>query len=266
MTELGRTFGTAAEEYDRVRPRYAPEVVDDLATLAHLKPGSRVLEIGCGTGQATVALAQRGYRITAVELGARLAEIARRNLADFPDVEVIVARFEEWPLAGHPLDAVVSATAFHWLTPGVRVQKAAEALRAGGSLAVIDARRRPVATEAVLARFRRCYEQWTSAPPPAFRQEEAEEPPECLAEVVASGLFDAVSVRRYKSTHEYSTREHHDLQLTFSNVLALDSRRRIGLVTCVDEVIENQLGGTLRESTVTELMVAHKQSRHALLS
>ena len=69
---------------------------DDLVTLAGLEPGSRVLEIGCGTGQATRPLAGRGFEITAVELGAQMADVARRNLARFPKVKVVTASFEDW--------------------------------------------------------------------------------------------------------------------------------------------------------------------------
>ena len=78
---LRGTFDEAPELYDRVRPGYPEEAFEDLATLARLRPGSRVLEIGCGTGQATVPLAARGFEVVAVELGAGLAKVARRNLA-----------------------------------------------------------------------------------------------------------------------------------------------------------------------------------------
>jgi len=101
---------------------------DDLAA-AVVAPGARVLEIGCGTGQATVPLAERGYRIVAVELGTDMAAVARRNLAAFDAVEVVTAAYEEWPLPGEPFDVVFSATAFHWIDPAVRVSKSADALR-----------------------------------------------------------------------------------------------------------------------------------------
>ncbi|MGH2816652.1 MAG: class I SAM-dependent methyltransferase, partial [Actinomycetota bacterium] len=65
----------------------------------------------------------------AVELGAALAAVARRNLARFPAVEVVTAPFEDWPLPEEPFDLVLAATAFHWIDPGVRVVKAADALR-----------------------------------------------------------------------------------------------------------------------------------------
>lgn len=128
---LRATFGEAAELYDRARPGYPQEMFDDLGTLAGVGPGCRVLELGPGTGQATVPLAERGCRIVAVELGAELARVARRNLAAFPQAEVVNAAFEDWPLPDGPFDAVVSATAFGWIDPAVRVVKAADARRTG---------------------------------------------------------------------------------------------------------------------------------------
>ena len=63
---LRETFNEDAARYDRARPRYPVQMFDDLAA-AGVAPGARVLEIGCGTGQATVPLAERGCRIVAVE-------------------------------------------------------------------------------------------------------------------------------------------------------------------------------------------------------
>src|SRR5688500_14007196 len=101
-TRLRRTFDEAAERYDRVLPSYPPAVFDDLAELAGVGPGRRVLEIGCGTGQATVALAEQGCVVVAVELGPAMAAVARRKLARFPDARVVVSAFEEWPLPAEP--------------------------------------------------------------------------------------------------------------------------------------------------------------------
>src|SRR3712207_9472293 len=83
---LRAIFDEDAERYDRARPGYPPALFDDLAALAGIGPGCRVLEIGCGTGQATVPLAERGCEVVAVELGPQMAAVARRNLARFPAV------------------------------------------------------------------------------------------------------------------------------------------------------------------------------------
>jgi 2-polyprenyl-3-methyl-5-hydroxy-6-metoxy-1,4-benzoquinol methylase len=63
---------------------YPAELYDELIRLAGLRPAARLLEIGCATGKATVPLAERGFRITCLELGPRLAATARDNLARFP--------------------------------------------------------------------------------------------------------------------------------------------------------------------------------------
>ena len=255
---LRQTFDTAAERYDQARPLYESELFDNLAVLANLEVGSRVLEIGCGTGQATLPLAERGYRIVALELGARLAEIARRKLAAHEAVEVVVGQFEEWPVPDEPFDAVVSANAFHWIDPTVRVTKAAKALRPGGGLVVIESWSRPIAPESVLDRLRGCYQQWTSERVPALRPNQPEDESEIRADIEASGLFDEIAVRTFTFTREHSTGQHHQLLLTFSNVLALDAERQAGLVGCIDEVVDRDLGGRFVEATGTRLVVARK--------
>src|SRR5215207_9842295 len=151
------TFDQDAERYDRARPGYPPAVFDDLAELAGIGPGCRVLEIGCGTGQATVPLAERGCEIVALEIGPRMAAVARRNLARFPSVRVVTAGFEEWPLTPEPFDVVMSATAFHWLDPAVRVIKAADALRPGGALATIGTHHIAGGTEGFFVDVQDCY-------------------------------------------------------------------------------------------------------------
>jgi SAM-dependent methyltransferase len=73
-----RSFDEAAEHYDAVRPGYPDALFDELAS--RVPPPADVLEVGPGTGQATGALLERGYRVLAVELGARLAAHARRSM------------------------------------------------------------------------------------------------------------------------------------------------------------------------------------------
>ncbi|MDQ4126690.1 MAG: class I SAM-dependent methyltransferase, partial [Actinomycetota bacterium] len=134
--ELRTSFDGAAMLYDEVRPGYPEALFDDVVSLSGIPSGGRILEIGCGTGQATVPLARRGYPIMCVELGENLAAVARRNLAAYPRVEVQTGDFEEWPLEAGTFDLAVSATAFHWLDPTVAYRKVARALKTGGAIAL----------------------------------------------------------------------------------------------------------------------------------
>jgi SAM-dependent methyltransferase len=108
--------------------------------LAGLKAGDRVIEIGCGTGQATVPLAERGLAVTAVELGTQLAAIARSRLAAFPTAEVVTSSFEDWHPPDTPFDAVVAVSSLHWIDPQVRFSKPYELLRSKGAMAVAGCR------------------------------------------------------------------------------------------------------------------------------
>src|ERR1043166_9191302 len=92
---LRATFEATAASYDAARPDYPDRLFDDLVELARLEPGARLLEVGCGTGKATRPLLARGFTIVCIELGARLAREARRNLAGLP-VEIHVEPFETW--------------------------------------------------------------------------------------------------------------------------------------------------------------------------
>ncbi len=86
--DLGRVFNEVPELYDRVRPAYPDELFADLVAITGMDRRSPVLEVGCGTGQATRSLAALGCSVTAVEPGAGMAALARQRLAAFPNVEV----------------------------------------------------------------------------------------------------------------------------------------------------------------------------------
>ncbi len=100
-------FDEDAVLYDRARPGYPEELLDDLFELAGPNPSARIIEIGPGTGQATVALAARGASVLPVALGASLAARLRRRTTGLP-VEVAVGAFEEVPLSER-FDAVVAS-------------------------------------------------------------------------------------------------------------------------------------------------------------
>jgi SAM-dependent methyltransferase len=255
---LRTTFTEDADLYDRARPGYPSAAIDDLAELARLRPGGRVLEIGPGTGQLTAPLAERGYRIVAVELGAELAEVARRNLARFPSVEVVTAAFEDWPLPAEPFDAVVAATAFHWIDPAVRVVKAAEALRVGGALATFTTHHVAGGSAAFFVEVQDCYERFDPSTPPGLRLSPASGIPEDTAELDRTGRFGPVTVRRHERDLSYSTARYLDVLRTYSNHRALAPAARTGLLDCVGRLIDDRHGGQVTKRYMTELHVAHR--------
>lgn len=125
-------FGTRAETYDRARPSYPPEATAHVGALVET---SSALEIGAGTGKATVDMARTGLRLTCLEPSPEMAEI----LADksLPGVDVVVTTFEEWDADAGALDLIYAAQAWHWVDHEVAYQKALRLLRPGGALALM---------------------------------------------------------------------------------------------------------------------------------
>jgi SAM-dependent methyltransferase len=252
---LRATFDMVAELYDHVRPGYPAELVSDLACLAQIGGGSRVLEIGPGTGQLTVQLARLGCKITAVELGPSLAEVARRNLADFPDAHVVTADFELWPLPIERFDAVVSATAFHWLEPASRVSKVADALRPGGSLATIDTHHVVGGSMLFFGEEQACTQRWCPgalAGPPV----QVDEIPQDDTELVKSGMFEPVQFRRYVRDTEFNRATYQARLLTYAGTLAMDPGAREGLLREIGDLIDRRHGGHVVKRYLYELRVA----------
>ena len=242
---LKKTFDTNAPLYDAIRPRYPERLFDDVAALAGLGPEASVLEIGCGTGQATYALARRGFRIVCVELGASLAAVARKNLAAFPEVNVVMAPFEHWEPDGSSFDLVLAATSWHWLDPRVRYAKAAEILKAEGALAIITSHHvLPGDGDRFFAEVQDDYSAIgeEDVPPP---------PPDEVADegggIEASRLFADVRVIRYLWDRWYTADEYVALSDTYSGHRAMEPARRRRLYDDIRRRIGTRPGGTVRK-------------------
>src|SRR5215470_3361518 len=196
--QLRTTFNSAAALYHQARPEYPAELFGELVRLAQLRPGDRLLEVGCATGKATIPLARRGFQITCVELGADLAAEARRNLGAFPRVTIVNEAFEALapPQAG--FDMVYAATAWHWIDPAVRYRKAWELLREGGHLAFWSATHAfPAGGDRFFHELQDVYDEINEGLPPGTQFPEAAELPDVRAQIEATGLFTDVEIRRW---------------------------------------------------------------------
>lgn len=256
--DLAETFDEVPEQYDRARPHYPEALFDDLAADVDLGPGSRVLEIGPGTGQATAPIVARGATVVAVERGPGLAAFLRRKFATNPSVSVETARFEEWPLPADPFDLVISATAFHWIDPGVRVPRAALALRRGGHLATIASEHVAGGDAAFFEEAQTCYMRWDPSTQPDIHLEEAADVRSRNADIEESESFDEVRFRRYEVEIAYSTAAYLDLLMTYSGHRALLEEAQTGLLACIAKLMDRGYGGQIRKRYLFELRTARR--------
>ena len=253
---LGTIFDRVPYAYDRYRPGYAPEAIETLVELSKARAGADVLEIGPGTGKLTVPLAERGFRITAIEPGARMANLLARRVARFPDVRIVRSTFEEAPIEPASFDLVVAATAFHWVDPDRRYDLAAAALRPGGALGLI--RNDHVAApsnEAYTNGVRPIYERLA----PALLQDLAlpmpDDPPGFEDEMRESGRFDRIEQRQFAWDQPYTAATVVGMLGTHSEHRALPRRRRSKLLREIREFVETELGGGYVDRYVTSVCV-----------
>lgn len=245
---LRETFGSVAELYHRARPAYPAALFDDLAELAGLRGGSRVLEIGPGTGQATVELVRRGFAVTGVELSPELAAVARRNV---PEAEIVVADFEAWEPERAGFDAVVAFTAFHWIAPELRYAKPARLLRPAGALAVVHTHHvrndDPFWVESQ-EDYEAVVPHPENGPPPRIEEEPWLEPDRTL--------FPEVEQRRHPVETEYAPDAYVELIGTHSENIALPAAQRAELFERLHDRVAAR--GSVRKLVVYELTVAYR--------
>jgi len=257
--DIGKVvFDEVAELYDQARHGYPDQLFDDVVSLSGIPQDGRILEVGCGTGQATVGFARRGYSILCVEPGARLAEVARRNLRQYPRVSVTVSSFEDWQLEGSAYDVVIFADSFRWITPAIGYYKAAQALRPTGSIAIFRNTSPPVDSEF----FRELdvvyqnhvpqlagYHTQRASPSASDSREE---------EMNSLGLFENVVVKRYPWFAEYDATAYTKLLDTYSDHRRLSEATRRGLFEAITELI-GEHGGAFTKPYVAVLHLARKK-------
>ncbi|HEY3832749.1 MAG TPA: class I SAM-dependent methyltransferase [Acidimicrobiia bacterium] len=213
------SFDAVAEQYGAARPEYPPELFDTVVEITGITTDSRLLEMGPGTGIATRVMAERGFHITAIELGDHMAAVARRNLAEFPNVEIVVGDFETWdPGERAPFDLIYAATAFHWVDPARRYTRVAELVRPGGHLAIWTATHVfPEPGDPFFYEIQDVYDTLGDAlPEGALWNKPGELPDEWGDELRASGVFDDVQYHQFAWVVDYDVEAYIALLDSFS--------------------------------------------------
>lgn len=134
MTDDARSviFGRQADVYDAARPSYPEAAISHMRDLVEARTA---VEVGAGTGKATVALARAGLSLTCLEPSPEMAALLESKR--LPGVEVLVTTFEDWAGDEGSWDLVYAAQAWHWVDHGTAYERTLALLRPGGVLALM---------------------------------------------------------------------------------------------------------------------------------
>ena len=223
--ELKDIFDQDARSYDRYRPGYPDALFEDIISYSGIRAGSALLEIGPGTGQATVPFLKAGGHVTAVEPGAHLCQYLEEKCRDFPGFRAVRADFMEYEVREQSMDLVYSATAFHWLPEKEAYEKVFRCLKKGGTAALFWNHPFPNREEDKSNRAsREVYEKFR---PSGGKQVEFSEA-DCEATVRRMEQYGFIHVesRLYRRVRTLETEAYIGLLNTYSDHLSMEPRMK----------------------------------------
>lgn len=230
-------YGSVAQTYDRVRPKYPQELLERVVELAAIPQFGSILEVGCGPGTATISLARMGFSMVCLEPSFETYKIASQNLAGYPDLEIINTNFEEWELTDRSFDAILAATSWHWIAPEHKHLKAASLLKAGGHLVLLwnTAMQPPIDIFADLADVLTHYVPTLAKY--KHRETELSEIGVFAALAIDSGLFSDLHEEYQSIEVHYSIDDYLQLLTTYSPCIALSPQSRAELLAKLRSIL-----------------------------
>lgn len=255
------SFDVFANNYHSVRPGYPALLFEDVKDQCGIDADSHLLEIGAGSGIATIDLAKLGCHIVAIEPGTHLASIAREQTEKFKNVRIVEGTFENFQVLDK-FDAILAFTAFHWLSEGDKFQGAADLLNDSGSLVLVwnsFFQSNSPAMMDVNRAYRECL-------PEVY-------PEECIVadinegvlsklnrreqEVIANSLFYPVFLKKYLTMYNYDGETYPKLLNTFPKIIEVEDEKRLKFLERISEVVKRH--GKISVPVLTTLIVCQKR-------
>lgn len=135
--EFRLIYDTIPEQFDRYRPRYCRAAFDAIIGAASVKPGTKVLELGPGTGQATDPVLDTGCDYLAIELGENLAAKMREKYGARPNFRLVNDDFITHDFGSEKFNLIYSAATIQWIPEDIAFSKTYDLLKPGGVLAMM---------------------------------------------------------------------------------------------------------------------------------
>lgn len=251
------TFNDVAKQYEKYRPTYPEKLIQDIVLYSGLSDHDQILEVGCGTGQATSGFVSQGYhKITCIELGENLANFTKDKFRNVQGINVINASFEDWNHRPNYYKLAISGTAFHFIEPSFGYKKVFECLQLGGSMGFFWTVHVPQYDD-LFSDIRRSYQMYA----PHLDDSKGRTPDEIIAErrntTANTNLFRDLDVKEYEWFQEYTADDYVELLNTNSRHRLLDERNRSFLFNEIREVIHSY-GGILRKAQLVALFLGRK--------
>lgn len=246
---LETTFNSVYTEYNKWRPTYIKELYDDIFDAKEIDQSSNVLEVGIGTGQATLPILETGCSLTAVELGDRLAEFSKNKFKNYEKFNVKNLAFQDFECQPNSFDLIFSASAFHWIPEDIGYTKVFDMLKSGGVFARFanhpykDKKRNNIH---IYAKY---------MPGSLVGDEYNDEKAKNRADIAYKYGFIDISYRLYHRTRTFSADDYTSLLGTYSDHIAIEETARMKFFDEIRKAI-NDNGGIITIYDTIDLQLA----------
>jgi len=232
-------FDEVVADYAEARPGYPPELLNDIIRMTGIDKDSKILEIGCGTGQATQLFIENGFDVTAVELGKKLAAYTQNRFKDYKRFKVINLPFEEFR-SEEKYKLIFAASAFHWIDPQQGFPLIHSLLEKDGWLALFwNSKAEKEQTGELAKAINGIYDQYYTDPDQVKLSHAERE-----KQIRECGLFGEVIAKLYPYTRIYTSGQYVQLLKTYSDHIAQPADTKQILYAKIQEAIDLQ-GGTI---------------------
>ena len=257
---LEGTFDTVVNRYEKMRPGYAPELYQMIFDYVNIDGNSRAVEVGSGSGQATLPVLEKGCEIVSVEYGENFSKLLSEKFKDYK-FSVITGKFEDVELPSDSFDLVFSATAFHWVPEEIGYKKVFSILKSGGAFArfannPFTAKNDPALAAKIDSYYEEYYNRFhnrKSKPKIEFNEERAA----VRAAIAAKYGFTDIRHALFHRERVFTAAEYLELLGTYSDHIAIEERIRNEFFRKIEAAI-NEHGGTITISDTMDLELARK--------
>ncbi|MBC8495551.1 methyltransferase domain-containing protein [archaeon] len=235
--EEGRTFGRISRLYDQARISYPLSLINDIIAFSGVVSGT-VLDVGCGTGQATIFFAEKGYDVTGLDVSQEMIDIAKVKCASFSNVSFKLDSFEKADILKGSLDIVLSGMAWHWVDSNTRYEKIYRSLKDGGIVALFwshQEKEKSLFVKDVSVVVDK-YAGPNRGPTGSKTAELAEL---SVDELKKSGLFTNIDFKVYEENISFTKKKYLDLIISYGWAQKLSEEKRRNLVEELQRVSDN---------------------------
>ena len=243
--DLRLTFNEVPVEYDNLRPQYTDDLFTDIIQFSFLDKTKKALEIGIGTGQATLPFLKTGCKLTAIEIGNKLAQYSREKFSEYEEFKVINQDFESASLEENSYDLIYSASAFHWIPPEIGLPKVYQLLKSGGVFVWFSVQPAP-SQEQIHNELQNVYEDYNhyfkGGKLQFNRHQEALDKQQYRVNAFKQYGFVEIIDKLYSGSRSLNASDYATLCSTYSDHRAIPEEERIIFLQKIEDVI-NRCGG-----------------------